>query len=80
MVTRWPCSCAPWGHVLRHARQRRAWSLAQTGALVGFSESVMCRLESGQRLLNMRRLVVSCATLGVTPAELVGHALRQRRP
>ena len=68
------------GHVLRAERQRRNWSPAVTGELVGLSVSVVCRIELGVRPLDMRRLVALCAALGVAPAVVVALAQAEAFP
>jgi transcriptional regulator with XRE-family HTH domain len=62
------------GHVLRTVRQQRNWTLAETGARVGLSVSVLCRVELGERPLDMRRLVALCTALGVAPAVVIATA------
>lgn len=59
------------GHVLRTERQRRKWTLAETGQRVGLSVSLLCRVELGVRPLDMTRLVGLCAVLGVAPARVI---------
>jgi len=68
------------GHVLRAERQRRNWSLAEVGELVGLSVSVVCRVELGARPLDMRRLVGLCAALGVAPAVVIALAQAEAFP
>lgn len=68
------------GHVLRAERQRRNWTLAETGELVGLSVSVLCRVELGARPLDMRRLVALCAALGVAPAVVIALAQAEAFP
>lgn len=68
------------GHVLRTERQRRHWTLAEIGAQVGLSVSVLCRVELGERPLDMGRLVLLCAALGVTPAVVIAVAQQEAFP
>lgn len=62
------------GYVLRTERQRRRWTLAETGQKVGLSVSVLCRLELGARPLDVSRLAGLCAALGVAPARVIALA------
>jgi transcriptional regulator with XRE-family HTH domain len=68
------------GFVLRTERQRRHWTLAETGQQVGLSVSVLCRVELGVRPLDMSRLVGLCAVLGVAPARVVAAAQAEAYP
>ena len=68
------------GHVLRVERQRRNWTLAEVGDLVGLSVSVLCRVELGARPLDMSRLVGLCAALGVAPAVVIALAQAEAFP
>jgi len=68
------------GHVLRQERQRRNWSLAETGEPIGLSESVLCRVELGVRPLDIRRLVGLCAVLGRSPADVIALAQAKAYP
>jgi transcriptional regulator with XRE-family HTH domain len=68
------------GYVLRIERQRRRWTLAETGQRVGLSVSVLCRVELGVRPLDMCRLVGLCAVLGVAPARVIAAAQAEAFP
>jgi transcriptional regulator with XRE-family HTH domain len=68
------------GYVLRTARQRRQWTLAETGRRVGMSVSVLCRVELGVLPLAMSRLVGLCAVLGVSPAKVIAIAQAEAFP
>lgn len=68
------------GMVLREERQRRNWTLDQTGQEVGLSVSVLCRVELGARPLDMRRLVTLCMALDVEPAVVVARAQYEAFP
>lgn len=68
------------GYVLRTERQRRRWTLAQTGEQVGLSVSVLCRVELGVRPLDMSRLVALCVVLGVAPARVIATAQAEAFP
>lgn len=62
------------GSVLRGERERRNWTLSQTGQEIGLSVSVLCRVELGVRPLDMTRLVSLCMALGVEPAVVIARA------
>jgi transcriptional regulator with XRE-family HTH domain len=68
------------GFVLRTERQRRNWTLAETGQRVGLSVSVLCRVELGARPLDMSRFVGLCAVLGVPPARVIAVAQAEAFP
>ena len=68
------------GHVLRAERERRWRSLAMTGRPLGLSVSVMSRLETGQRRLDMRRFVGLCGMLEVEPVTVIALAQREAFP
>jgi transcriptional regulator with XRE-family HTH domain len=68
------------GAVLRATRQKRGWTLASAGSRVGISESVLCRAETGERSMDVARLVTLCAALGVDPITLVWQAQRDAFP
>jgi transcriptional regulator with XRE-family HTH domain len=68
------------GYVLRVERQRRNWTLAETGQRVGLSVSVLCRVELGARPLDMGRFVGLCAVLGVAPARVIAVAQAEAFP
>jgi len=68
------------GYVLRTERQRRHWTLAETGQQVGLSVSVLCRVELGARPLDMNRLVGLCAVLGVAPVRVIALAQAEAYP
>ena len=68
------------GYVLRTERQRRHWTLAETGQQVGLSVSVLCRVALGVRPLDMSRLVGLCAVLGVAPARVIAVAQAEAFP
>jgi transcriptional regulator with XRE-family HTH domain len=68
------------GHVLRTERQRHHWTLAQTGARMGLTESVLSRIELGHRPLDMRQFIVMCAALGVAPAQVIALAQAEAFP
>lgn len=59
------------GSVLRILRQQRGWTLEETGRPAGISVSVLCRLELGERSLDIEKLINLCAALGIAPAELL---------
>lgn len=62
------------GHALRTERQRGDWTLAEIGQKAGLSVSVLCRVELGERPLDMSRLAVLCAVLRVQPAIVIATA------
>ena len=68
------------GGVLRAERQRRNWTLAEVGELVGLSVSVLCRVELGARPLDMARLIGLCSALGVAPAVVIALAQAEAFP
>jgi transcriptional regulator with XRE-family HTH domain len=68
------------GHVLRAERQRRKWTLAETGHRAGLSVSVLCRMELGARPLDMQRLGGLCAVLEVPPAQVIAVAQAEAFP
>lgn len=68
------------GHALRAERQRRKWTLAETGHRVGLSVSVLCRMELGVRPLDMQRLGWLCAALDVPPARVIAVAQAEAFP
>ncbi len=68
------------GYALRAERKRRHWTLSETGAPIGLSVSVLCRVELGVRPLDMHRLVGLCAVLGVAPARVIAVAQAEAFP
>lgn len=68
------------GFVLRNERQKRHWTLAETGEQVGLSVSVLCRVELGARPLDMSRLVGLCYALGIAPAYVIAVAQNEAFP
>lgn len=68
------------GFVLRSERQKRHWTLAETGQQVGLSVSVLCRVELGARPLDMSRLIALCFALGVAPAYVIAVAQAEAFP
>ena len=62
------------GSALRTERERRHWTLAQTGSEIGLSVSVLSRLETSMRPLDMTRLVGLCAVLEVPPVRVIAAA------
>ncbi|MGW5644877.1 helix-turn-helix domain-containing protein [Saccharopolyspora sp. NPDC003752] len=64
------------GKKLREIRKARGKSLTVIAGLAGISASYLSRLESGERALDRRSLVVALANaLEVAPSELTGTAL-----
>ncbi|WP_410639347.1 helix-turn-helix domain-containing protein [Amycolatopsis sp. lyj-346] len=64
------------GDTLRQIRHARGKSLAVVAGLAGISPSYLSRLESGDRALDRRSLIVSLAhALEVAPSEITGSAL-----
>ncbi|HEX7659125.1 MAG TPA: helix-turn-helix transcriptional regulator [Pseudonocardiaceae bacterium] len=64
------------GHRLRQIRQARGKSLAVIAGLAGISTSYLSRLESGERALERRSLIVKlAAALEVAPSEITGAPL-----
>jgi transcriptional regulator with XRE-family HTH domain len=64
------------GHNLRQIRHARGKSLAVVAGLAGISPSYLSRLESGERALDRRSLIVALAgALEVAPSELTGPSL-----
>ncbi len=65
------------GRTLRQIRHARGKSLAVVAGLAGISPSYLSRLESGERALDRRSLIVALANaLEVAPSELTGEASR----
>jgi transcriptional regulator with XRE-family HTH domain len=63
-------------NALRTIRRARGKSLAVVAGLAGISPSYLSRLESGQRALERRSLIVAlAAALDVAPSELSGSLL-----
>ena len=62
------------GRALRTERQRGNWTLAEIGQQAGLSVSVLCRVELGERPLDMSRLIVLCAVLRVQPTLVIAAA------
>ncbi len=68
------------GHKLRQIRQARGKSLAVIAGLAGISPSYLSRLESGQRVLDRRSLIIALAkALEVAPSELTGTSFAAPR-
>lgn len=64
------------GQTLRRIRRSRGKSLTVTADLAGISASYLSRLESGERALDRRSLIVVLAkALEVAPSEITGSAL-----
>lgn len=64
------------GQQLRHIRLARAKSLSVVAGLAGISVSYLSRLESGDRALDRRSLIVALANaLEVAPSEITGVEL-----
>ncbi|MBB5153114.1 helix-turn-helix domain-containing protein [Saccharopolyspora phatthalungensis] len=64
------------GQTLRKIRKARGRSLAVVAGLAGISPSYLSRLESGDRSLDRRWLIVALAhALDVAPSEITGSAL-----
>ncbi|GLZ34100.1 transcriptional regulator [Lentzea sp. NBRC 105346] len=64
------------GRRLRQIRHARRKSLAVVAGLAGISPSYLSRLESGERALDRRSLIVAlAAALEVAPSEITGTAL-----
>lgn len=64
------------GHTLRQIRRARGKSLAVVAGLAGISPSYLSRLESGDRALDRRSLILALAdALEVAPSEITGAAL-----
>ncbi|WP_329792277.1 helix-turn-helix transcriptional regulator [Lentzea sp. DG1S-22] len=63
------------GHRLRQLRNARRKSLAVVAGRAGISISYLSRLESGERALDRRSLIVALAdALEVAPSEITGAA------
>jgi transcriptional regulator with XRE-family HTH domain len=58
------------GAVLRAERQRRGLTLAQAGALVGYSSSTLSRIEQNVRHLDIDELLRLAERYGITPSRL----------
>lgn len=68
------------GHKLRQIRQARGKSLAVIAGLAGISPSYLSRLESGERVLDRRSLIIALAeALEVAPNELTGTSFTAPR-
>jgi transcriptional regulator with XRE-family HTH domain len=68
------------GHKLRQIRQARGKSLAVIAGLAGISSSYLSRLESGERVLDRRSLIIALAeALEVAPSELTGTSFAAPR-
>lgn len=68
------------GRTLRGVRRARGKSLDVIAGLAGISKSYLSRLESGDRALDRRSLVVALAdALEVAPSEITGSALATPR-
>ena len=68
------------GRTLRGIRRARGKSLDVVAGLAGISKSYLSRLESGDRALDRRSLVVALAdALEVAPSEITGSALATPR-
>lgn len=64
------------GHRLREIRKARGKSLAVIAGLAGISPSYLSRLESGERALDRRSLIVALANaLEVAPSEITGAGI-----
>jgi transcriptional regulator with XRE-family HTH domain len=64
------------GQTLRHIRHARGKSLAVVAGLAGISTSYLSRIESGERALDRRSLIVSLANaLEVAPSEITRTAI-----
>jgi transcriptional regulator with XRE-family HTH domain len=57
---------------LREVRERRGWSQDEVGALSGYSRSMICKLEAGERRVSPAALVRLARALRVPVRELVG--------
>ncbi|MGW4586369.1 helix-turn-helix domain-containing protein [Amycolatopsis thermoflava] len=68
------------GNTLRQIRHARGKSLAVVAGLAGISPSYLSRLESGERALDRRSLIVALANaLEVAPSEITGAAIATPR-
>ena len=68
------------GHALRVERERRWRSLEMTGRPLGLSVSVMSRLETGQRRLDMHRFAGLCGVLDIEPVTVIALAQQEAFP
>ncbi|WP_007023907.1 helix-turn-helix domain-containing protein [Saccharomonospora iraqiensis] len=69
------------GQTLRRLRHARGKSLAVVAGLAGISPSYLSRLESGDRALDRRSLIVALAdALDVAPSELAQNTLAEIGP
>jgi transcriptional regulator with XRE-family HTH domain len=58
------------GGQVRDARLARQWFLSDLADRVGFSSSVLCRLELARREPSINQLITVCAALAHRPSEL----------
>jgi len=67
---------APIGHTLRQIRRARGKSLTVVAGLAGISPSYLSRLESGERALDRRSLILALANaLEVAPGDITATAI-----
>jgi len=67
---------APIGHTLRQIRRARGKSLTVVAGLAGISPSYLSRLESGERALDRRSLILTLANaLEVAPGDITATAI-----